>query len=114
MAGYATMNASFLCNSAKLLVTPRKWKGRVPFIRHLQDFLARVPTRPAYYPGAEERWHEFIKGEYRLRTFGGSGGGVDLPQRRGSREPHRSAGDGPGSGLGLLQRFSDPERRETS
>jgi aldehyde dehydrogenase (NAD(P)+) len=75
VAGYATMNASFLCNAAKMLVTARKWEGRVPFIRHLQDFLARVPTRSAYYPGAEGRWQRFIKGEYRLRTFGGSGQG---------------------------------------
>jgi len=75
VAGYATMNASFLCNAAKMLVTARKWEGRVPFIRQLQNFLARVPTRRAYYPGAEERWQSFIKGEYRLRTFGGSGQG---------------------------------------
>lgn len=75
VAGNATMNASFLCNTAKMLVTARKWEGRVPFIRQLQDFLARVPTRQAYYPGAEGRWQNFIKGEYRLRTFGGSGQG---------------------------------------
>jgi aldehyde dehydrogenase (NAD(P)+) len=75
VVGYATMNASFLCNTAKMLVTSRKWEGRVPFIRHIQDFLARTPTRRAYYPGAEERWYRFIKGQHRLRTFGGAGQG---------------------------------------
>ena len=75
LAGSATLNASFLCNTGKILVTGRKWQGRVPFIRQLQDFLARIPTRGAYYPGAEERWQRFTKGPYRLRTFGGSGGG---------------------------------------
>lgn len=75
IAGYATMNASFLCNAVKVIVTPLKWPGRVPFIRHLEDVLARLPSRRAYYPGAVEQWHSLISGRGRLRTFGEAGEG---------------------------------------
>jgi aldehyde dehydrogenase (NAD(P)+) len=75
IAGYATMNSSFLCNTAKVIVTPAKWSGRVPFVRHLEDVLARLPTRKAYYPGAVERWLSLTSGRARLRTFGEAGQG---------------------------------------
>jgi acyl-CoA reductase-like NAD-dependent aldehyde dehydrogenase len=54
--GYATMNASFLCNSVKMLVTPKGWDGRSAFFRDIEAMLAKVPTRKAYYPGAADRW----------------------------------------------------------
>jgi hypothetical protein len=45
-------NAGFNCNAARVLVTQRDWPQREPFIEHLADVLGRLPTRPAYYPGA--------------------------------------------------------------
>jgi aldehyde dehydrogenase (NAD(P)+) len=75
IAGYATMNASLLCNTAKVIVTPAKWPGRVPFVRHLEDVLARLPTRRAYYPDTVERWLNLTSGRARLRTFGEAGAG---------------------------------------
>ena len=53
---YVTMNASFLCNSAKMLVTPKGWNGRSAFVKDIEATLAQVPTRKAYYPGAADRW----------------------------------------------------------
>ncbi len=55
-ASYVVMNASFLCNAAKMLVTPRGWSGSDTFVQGLQDVCAAVPPRQAYYPGAEDRW----------------------------------------------------------
>jgi len=75
LVGAATTNASYLCNAARILVTPRGWPGRVPFIRNIEGVLAHVPTRKAFYPGSEERWSLLTSGRHRLRTFGGSGGG---------------------------------------
>jgi aldehyde dehydrogenase (NAD(P)+) len=75
IVGYATMNASFLCNAARVIVTPLKWPGRVPFIRHLEDVLARLPSRKAYYPGAFDQWQRLTSGRGRLRTFGEAGDG---------------------------------------
>ena len=75
LVGSATMNASCLCNNARVLVTPRGWPGRVPFIRHVEEMLAHVPTRRAFYPGTEERWNSLTAGRHWLRNFGGSSGG---------------------------------------
>jgi aldehyde dehydrogenase (NAD(P)+) len=75
VAGYATMNASFLCNAAKVLVTPRGWAGRERFLGYLAEELARVPPRLAYYPGAPERWELLTAGRERLQTFGRAGDG---------------------------------------
>ncbi len=75
LVGAATMNASFLCNSAKVTVTPAGWPGREQLLRHVEETLARLPSRTAYYPGAVERWHRFTAGRPRLRTFGHTGAG---------------------------------------
>ena len=55
-AGYFVMNASFLCNAAKMLVMPKGWSGSDAFMRGINDVCATVPPRSAYYPGAEDRW----------------------------------------------------------
>jgi acyl-CoA reductase-like NAD-dependent aldehyde dehydrogenase len=54
-ASYFVMNASFLCNAAKMLVTPKDWRGSDIFLKGVQDVCAAVPPRAAYYPGAEDR-----------------------------------------------------------
>jgi aldehyde dehydrogenase (NAD(P)+) len=55
-------NASFNCNSAKLLVSPKGWALRDKLREAVRASLARVPLRKAYYPGAEERWHKLVDG----------------------------------------------------
>lgn len=70
IAGMVVNNASFNCNSAKLLVTQAGSDGR----RHVLDGIAgafeTVPPRRAWYPGASERWHSFVDGREHVRTFG--------------------------------------------
>jgi hypothetical protein len=56
-----TMNASFMCCAAKVLVMPKNWDGSAKFIKALQEVCAEIPARNAYYPGAEERWQAATK-----------------------------------------------------
>ena len=54
-------NASFNCNSAKLLITSGAWDQRSAFLEELRQALAAVPTRLAYYPGAHERHERYCE-----------------------------------------------------
>jgi aldehyde dehydrogenase (NAD(P)+) len=54
-------NASFNCNSAKLLVQAKGWDGREKLRNAVAESLGRVPVRKAYYPGAEQRWKELVE-----------------------------------------------------
>jgi aldehyde dehydrogenase (NAD(P)+) len=78
IAGAVTCNASFLCNSAKMLVTPTAWAQRPSLLAGIERVLAKVPARRAYYPGAEERWQQLTRGRSSVRTIGSAGQG-ELP-----------------------------------
>src|SRR6185312_15859586 len=56
IAGMVANNASFNCNSAKLLVQPREWRYRGQMLDSVQTALGRASVRTAWYPGAEQRW----------------------------------------------------------
>jgi hypothetical protein len=77
VAGSVAYNASFNCNSAKMLVTPRGWAGREALVANLERVLRATPVRRAYYPGAEERWKRLTAGR-KLRTIGSATAG-ELP-----------------------------------
>jgi len=66
-------NASFNCNAAKVLVLARGWDQREAFLEKLHDFFARLPARRAYYPGAEDRYHEFRRHYPNARVLGPGG-----------------------------------------
>jgi hypothetical protein len=70
VAGMVANNASFNCNSAKLLVTPKAWEGREKLLHSIEDSMAKAPLRKAYYPGAEQRWRRFTEGRKGLRLIG--------------------------------------------
>ena len=69
-ASYFVMNASFLCCSAKMLVTPKGWDGSNTYLRGIEDVCAAVPLRQAYYPGAQERWHALTTGHAQVKQIG--------------------------------------------
>jgi acyl-CoA reductase-like NAD-dependent aldehyde dehydrogenase len=57
-AHVATMmanNAGFNCLTPRVIVTWTQWEQREEFFDALGEVLASLPTRRAYYPGAEER-----------------------------------------------------------
>ena len=78
IAGMVCNNASFNCNSAKLLVTARGWGQREAMLDLIAQGLAQGSVRKAYYPGAIERWNQFTAGRKQLRKIGSAAAG-ELP-----------------------------------
>ena len=70
IAGAVTCNASFLCNSAKMLITPKAWGQRRALLGALERILGDVPPRKAYYPGADQRWQRLAGARDQVRTMG--------------------------------------------
>jgi len=61
VAASITNNASFNCLATKLIVTSKNWTQREQFLQMVQHHLAETPIRPAYYPGAVERYQRFAR-----------------------------------------------------
>jgi hypothetical protein len=61
IASMVVHNASFNCVAAKVVVTAKGWPQRSAFLTELQRALAQIPTRIAYYPGAQERYQAFLE-----------------------------------------------------
>lgn len=70
IAAAMTMNASFFCNSAKMMVMPEGWSGTGQFMQAIQKACAAVELRQAYYPGAEDRWKLLTEGRKNVMQFG--------------------------------------------
>jgi aldehyde dehydrogenase (NAD(P)+) len=70
IASGLTFNASFDCNANRVVILPRGWTGREPFLGALRKAFARAADRQAYYPGARERFERFTAGRTGTR-FGG-------------------------------------------
>ncbi|HEX3594768.1 MAG TPA: aldehyde dehydrogenase family protein, partial [Polyangiaceae bacterium] len=70
VAGMICNNASFNCNAAKMLVTPKGWSKRELFVRMLSSVLGGVPPRKAYYPGARQRYEALTAGHGDVRKIG--------------------------------------------
>jgi acyl-CoA reductase-like NAD-dependent aldehyde dehydrogenase len=68
-------NGSFNCNAAKMLITARGWPQRARFLALIGEGLARVAPRPAYYPGAADRYRTLLAGRTGVLTFGAPGAG---------------------------------------
>jgi len=70
VASALTYNASFDCNAAKVVITPKGWALRERFLQYVERALAAAPLRQPYYPGARERWQAFTAGRGDVRRFG--------------------------------------------
>jgi nucleotide-binding universal stress UspA family protein len=60
VAGMLQLNAGFNCNAPKLLVLAGGWTHKAAFLEALRRVFAPLPERPAYYPGARDRWRAFV------------------------------------------------------
>ena len=69
-------NGGFNCNAAKVLIMHEDWAQRREFLDMLKAVLATLPPRPAYYPGAEERFDRFVTGRKNADSFGERSNGV--------------------------------------
>ncbi len=61
VASMVAHNASFNCVAAKVIVTVQGWAQREEFLQQVHQQLAKTPTRKAYYPGARQRYGEFLQ-----------------------------------------------------
>jgi hypothetical protein len=61
VAGMLTTNAGFNCNAAQILVTSKQWAQRDKFLDEVRRALGKVASRPAYYPGARDRYAGVLK-----------------------------------------------------
>jgi acyl-CoA reductase-like NAD-dependent aldehyde dehydrogenase len=66
-------NAGFNCNAAKLLVMHEEWPLKDAFLEKLQQVMKGHPTRVAYYPGAEDRYQQFVDAHPEAVSFGRDG-----------------------------------------
>lgn len=90
VAAMVAHNASFNCNAAKVLITARGWGLRDTFLERVEHHLSTTPPRAPYYPGAHDRYREFLSRYPNARQLGSSDGGEvpwtilpDVPARRG-------------------------------
>ena len=59
IAASITNNASFNCLATKVIVTWSQWKQREHFLNDIRKHLRQTKPRPAYYPGAADRFRRF-------------------------------------------------------
>jgi hypothetical protein len=59
IAASITNNAGFNCLSTRVVVTSSQWPQRTEFLSLIEKHLAATPLRPAYYPGAADRYRKF-------------------------------------------------------
>jgi aldehyde dehydrogenase (NAD(P)+) len=78
IGGQVTNNASFNCNAAKMLITPKNWKRTDELFSGLERAIAAAPVRKAWYPGARDRYRQLTEGRSNVRTIG-EGGVETLP-----------------------------------
>jgi acyl-CoA reductase-like NAD-dependent aldehyde dehydrogenase len=70
VATMMAVNASCNCNAAKLVVTWRDWPLRRTFLERVEQVLATLPVRRAYYPGSAARYEHFVAAHPQARRFG--------------------------------------------
>jgi aldehyde dehydrogenase (NAD(P)+) len=73
IAGALAHNVGFNCNTPRVLVTPRGWAERASLLDRIERALGAVPTRRAYYPGAEDRWRRLSQERAGMRSVGQAG-----------------------------------------
>jgi acyl-CoA reductase-like NAD-dependent aldehyde dehydrogenase len=90
VASMVAHNGSFNCNAAKVLVLPSHWKQRDEFMDAVKLAMSKAPARPAYYPGALDRYAAFLDRYPQALALGAGGEGVvpwtlipDVPARPG-------------------------------
>jgi acyl-CoA reductase-like NAD-dependent aldehyde dehydrogenase len=69
-------NAGFNCLTPRVIITHQGWAQREEFFVALEGVLASLPTRRAYYPGAESRRQSFLAAHPDAHQIGESANGT--------------------------------------
>ena len=70
LATMLTNNAGFNCTTPRVVITPAGWRYRQPFLNAVRSRLTATRARAAYYPGAAERFDQFIGAHPEAEQFG--------------------------------------------
>ena len=54
-------NVGFNCNAARVLIMQKDWPQKQALLSEVRNVLSSLEARPAYYPGASERYERFIQ-----------------------------------------------------
>lgn len=73
LASMLTNNAGFNCNATRVIIQQHGWRHREALLDRIRRTFARVPTRDAYYPGAEERHATFLEAHPEAEAIGHPG-----------------------------------------
>jgi len=60
IAAWLVVNAGFNCLTPRVIIQHQGWPLRAALVNAIEQTLARLPTRPAYYPGAAYRYAAFV------------------------------------------------------
>ena len=58
-------NAGFNCNAARVLIMQAGWPHRRALLDAVREVLSTLEARPAYYPGATDRFERFMQSHHR-------------------------------------------------
>jgi acyl-CoA reductase-like NAD-dependent aldehyde dehydrogenase len=75
IASMLVQNAGFNCVAARGVVTHGSWARRRALLDGVRDSLSRAEERVPYYPGAVDRWKEFVDAHPQAEWFGAEGEG---------------------------------------
>jgi hypothetical protein len=70
IATWLAANAGFSCLTPRVIVQHRSWTQRNDLMDEIGRVLDHVPTRRAYYPGAHDRYAEFLAAHPESLRFG--------------------------------------------
>jgi len=65
-----TNNAGFNCNATRVIIDHASWAQRDQLLQQMRQVLTGLPSRAAYYPGAQERHQTFVAEHPEAEQFG--------------------------------------------
>jgi acyl-CoA reductase-like NAD-dependent aldehyde dehydrogenase len=75
LAATLTINAGFFCLTTRVIVQHAGWPLRDALLDRVRRTLTAIPTRPAYYPGAERILTRFLSAHPAAERIGAAGEG---------------------------------------
>jgi hypothetical protein len=70
LATMLTNNAGFNCTTPRVVITPAGWRLRQRFLNAVRARLVATPVRMAWYPGAEQRFDQFLDAHPEAELYG--------------------------------------------
>ena len=70
IAGSLNFNSGFMCSVPVAIITASHWEQRNTFLDLLEQKIAQLEQRRAYYPGAKERWQSAVMSSMDFKVLG--------------------------------------------